>query len=96
MAYKILLPFDGSGCSIKAAEYVAELMSAGRDMSCTVLFVVPFTRDLARFLGMTDNEYSAREEELLDGIKNGISAIFRSRGLQFEAPDRGRPCEGYL
>lgn len=82
MAYKILLPFDGSQCSVKAAEHVAELMSWGRDIHCTVLFVMPFTRDLAGYLGMLEDEYTYKAGEVAGRINSQASSIFENRGLQ--------------
>ncbi|MFZ5633229.1 MAG: universal stress protein [Bacillota bacterium] len=84
MPYKILLPFDGSRCSIKAAEYVAQLMASGGDIACTVLFVTPFTRDLAGFLGIPGDEYSVKIAELADKIRRRASFIFESRGLHVQ------------
>lgn len=81
MAYKILLPFDGSKCSVKAAEYVAQIMAEGQDITCTVLFVTPFTRDFARFLGMTEDEYSQRIDELAAMIRTRVKHLFESKGL---------------
>jgi len=84
MAYKVLLPFDGSKCSIKAAEYVAQLMSSEKEITCTILFVIPFTRELACFLGMFNDEYNERLEELAKKIKEKARHIFESKGLNVE------------
>jgi len=84
MRYKVLLPFNGSRCSVKAAQYVAQLMFSGKDISCTVLFVIPFTRELAGFLGMLDHEYNMRFGELAEKMKEKVSYIFESRGLLVE------------
>ena len=84
LAYKILLPFDGSKCSLKAAEYVAQLMSSDKQVSCTAIFVMPFTRDMAKFLGMYDDEYDSRFRELTGSIEEKVIHIFRNKGLNVE------------
>lgn len=81
MAYKILLPFDGSKCSVKAVDHVVGLMAAGQDITCTVLFVTPFPRDLAMFLGISEDEYNKNIEELTEAIKNKVKKIFEIKGL---------------
>lgn len=50
MAYTILLPLDSSSCSLKAAEYVAQLMNTNDDIQVIAVFPKAFTRDLALFL----------------------------------------------
>lgn len=64
MAYKILLPFDSPICSLKAAEYTAQLMNTNDDIYCAALFVRAFTRDLALFLGESRESYDESTEKL--------------------------------
>lgn len=56
-------------------------MAAGRDITCTVLFVMPFTIDLARFLGMSEDEYNKNIRELAEAIKSKVKNIFDTKGL---------------
>jgi len=82
MASKILLPFDGSKCSVRAAKYVADMMSGDAGIHCLVLFVLPFTRDLARFLGVSGDDYDLNLAKLAGRIKWQVNNIFNLRGLK--------------
>lgn len=63
---------------------MAQLMLTARDITCTVLFVTPFTRDLARFLGMFEDEYNKDLGELAEIIKSKVESIFAYKGLQVQ------------
>lgn len=78
MAYKILLPFDSSVCSLKAAEYTAQLMNTNDDIYCTALFVRAFTRDLALFLGESRESYDDSTEKLTSEMEKKVKLIFKN------------------
>lgn len=59
-------------------------MCSDSGIQCTVLFVMAFTRDLAGFLGMFEDEYNKKLEELSESINGKAKMIFEKRGLQIK------------
>ncbi|SHE91288.1 universal stress protein [Desulforamulus putei] len=54
---KILLPTDGSANALRAVHYIVKLAQKGLSLNLTVLTVIPFTEDMAAFLGIGKEEY---------------------------------------
>jgi len=79
--YKILLAVDGSENALRAAEHAAMLMEANRSITCTILTVIAFTRDLAEFVGMNPEQYDRRLLDRAAPILARAEKIFTSRGL---------------
>ncbi|MCL5779567.1 universal stress protein UspA [Desulforamulus profundi] len=54
---KVLLASDGSKNSLHAGDYIVKLARLGIQLQVTVMSVVPFTQDMATFLGVNRDEY---------------------------------------
>ncbi|MCL5779736.1 MAG: universal stress protein [Firmicutes bacterium] len=78
---KILLAVDNSENALRAGQYVVKLAATGIPLEVTVFSVIPFTVDMANYLGMDQEEYYKlvekknrpvfhRYEALFEGVKN--------------------------
>ncbi|AEF93223.1 UspA domain-containing protein [Desulfotomaculum nigrificans CO-1-SRB] len=78
---KILLAVDNSENALRAGQYVVKLAATGIPLEVTVFSVIPFTVDMANYLGIDHEEYYKlvgektrpvfhRYEVLFEGIKN--------------------------
>ena len=88
---KILLAADGSENALRAGEYVVKLATNGIALEVTVLSVIPFTLDMATFLGIDQEEYNKvarkrtrpifhRYEALFKGVKNILAEYATAQG----------------
>lgn len=55
---KILFATDGSESAIRAANFIVELTRTGLELQITIMTVVPMTKEMAGFLGLTAERYN--------------------------------------
>lgn len=81
MFKNILIAFDGSGHSVQAARFAAEVAGAVPGVRCTLIAVLTFSRDDARFLGASEAEYSQAVDNFKEKHYGKIENFFKNRGL---------------
>lgn len=81
MCKNILIAFDGSGHSHQAAKFAAEIAKALPDIRCSVITVLTFTEDEARFLGATRQDYESAEKEIEHKYFGKIKNYFNEVGV---------------
>lgn len=74
---KMLLATDGSRNSLRIADYVTKLAGEGLGLDITVIIVMPFTKDMAEFMGMQSDNYQ-------DALEYRIKPIFEKYKRAFE------------
>lgn len=81
MIKKILLAVDGSENAYRAAQYTVDLLNSIPKAQCTILTVLTFTEDEARFLGATVAEYNLSVWQKVDVLLRKIKLLFHRAGL---------------
>lgn len=81
MCKNILIAFDGSGHSVQAARFAAEVAGAVPGVKCTLISVITFSKDEARFLGASEIEYSRAVKSFKEKHYGKIESFFKNRGL---------------
>lgn len=77
----ILVPFDGSAHSYRAARFAADVAGIISDAKCTLITVLTFTREEARFLGATAEEFENAEKFLAGKIFREVKKLFSIAGV---------------
>lgn len=80
MLNNILIPFDGSGHSYNAAKFAAEISKLVQGAKCTVITVLTFTKEEARFLGASDQDFEVAKKTFSEKHFKDITAIFQDIG----------------
>lgn len=97
MIKHLLLAVDGSENAYRAAQYTVNLQQAMPRAKCTILTVLTFTEDEARFLGATATEYSISASQRADILLKKIKQLFHCAGLTPElAVRQGDVAENIL
>lgn len=81
----ILVAFDGSNHSYQAAKFAAELSNAIPGAKCTIITVLTFTRDDARYLGASDQEFERAQKEFEEKYFAKMKEYFQISGIPFNA-----------
>lgn len=81
MLSNILVAFDGSGHSLRAARFAAEMARIIPGSKCTLITVLTFTREEARFLGASSEEFEKAEKSLEAKIFGDIKNYFSGMNI---------------
>lgn len=81
MLKNILIAFDGSGQSHKAAEFAVEVCGVMPGSKCTVITVLTFTEDEARFLGASAEELDKAKKAFAEKYFRDIKRLFGNSGV---------------
>lgn len=103
---KILLAVDNSENALRAGQYVVKLAATGILLEVTVFSVIPFTLDMATFLGMDREEYYKlvgeknrpvfhHYEALFEGVKNIRAEYVTAQGDIGETIVKKSAAENY-
>jgi Universal stress protein UspA and related nucleotide-binding proteins len=81
MFNNILVAFDGSDYAYRAARFAADMAGIIPGAKCTLITVLTFTREEARFLGATAEEFENAEKFLESKIWGEAKKLFSSTGV---------------
>jgi nucleotide-binding universal stress UspA family protein len=81
MLSNILVAFDGSEHSFQAARFAAETARLIPGSQCTLITVLTFTREDARFLGASSEEFEKAEKSLEAKIFGDIIKFFNDANV---------------
>jgi len=81
MLKNILIAFDGSVQSHNAVEFAAGVSQVIPGAKCTLITVLAFTRDEARFLGASQTESEQAEKEFADKYFRDIKKVFANSSI---------------
>lgn len=84
MINQILLAVDGSENAYRAAQYAVNLLKSIPQAKCTILTVLAFTEDEARFLGESATDYHLSAGQKVDALLKRIKQLFHWAGLPVE------------
>lgn len=83
MFKNILVAFDGSNHSYQAAKFAADLSKVVSGAKCTVITVLTFTREEARFLGASDQEFENARIAFEKKYFTKMEDYFKKEGVPF-------------
>ncbi|MFZ5595480.1 MAG: universal stress protein [Bacillota bacterium] len=83
MFKNILVAFDGSSHSYQAAKFSADLLKAFPGGNCTVITVLTFTSEEARFLGASDQEFESARKYFAEKYFAELQRYFQKAGVPF-------------
>ncbi|AGL00796.1 universal stress protein [Desulfoscipio gibsoniae] len=84
MINKVLLAVDGSENALRAARFTIGLLRSIATARCTIITIVSFTREEARYLGVSDIDYSAALETRVQGLLKDTRELFSREGMVME------------
>ncbi|WP_027364550.1 universal stress protein [Desulfotruncus alcoholivorax] len=96
MINQLLLAVDGSENAYRAAQFAVNLLQAIPKAQCTILTVLTFTEEEARFLGAPAAEYNLSAGQKVDGQLGKIKQLFHRAGLQPEIAVRQGDVAGNI
>lgn len=93
----ILVAYDGSEHSFRAAKFAAGVAGIVPGSRCTLLTVLTFTREEARFLGATAGEFEKAEQALETKIFSDVKNHYRNLNIPLVTEIReGDPAKEIL
>lgn len=81
MLGNILVAFDGSEHSIRAAKFAAEITLLLPQSKCTLITVLTFTKDEAEFLGASGEEYDKTLKSYENKFFKEIKKYFNDKNI---------------
>lgn len=81
---KILLAVDGSENALRAAGFALDLVQSIPGACCTVITVVSFTREEARYLGVPDADFYPALEMRAGRLLEGVEQLFGRAGVELD------------
>ena len=97
MANKVLVAFDGSANSIRAAVFALHTARYIPDTAIEIVFVLAYTLDEARFLGASPEMLEQSEEELGAAIRAKINHQVSHGNIPYKLKIlKGEPAEGII
>lgn len=79
---RILLASDGSPNALRAAEFTVRLLKAMPGGRCTIVTVIPLTREEAAFLGAQSPVYDAAVAGKVGCLLDETEHLFRAAGVE--------------